>query len=120
MIRWRWLGDSASSRVASATTLSAAPAAAGLSNKQVAAQLYLSVYTVEAYLSAAYAKLGIRSRAELDRKSVGTYFHFEMGVAQSSRRKPALRRRFLSILVVCQEAKAGETKQAFSARTALR
>jgi DNA-binding CsgD family transcriptional regulator len=41
--------------------------AAGLSNKQVAAQLYVSVYTVEAHLSQAYAKLGIRSRTQLAR-----------------------------------------------------
>ena len=34
-------------------------------NKQVAAQLYVSVYTVEAHLSQAYAKLGIASRSQL-------------------------------------------------------
>jgi len=39
--------------------------AAGLSNKQVAEQLYLSVYRVEAHLSQAYAKLGIASRTQL-------------------------------------------------------
>ena len=39
--------------------------AAGLSNKQVAEQLYVSVYTVEAHLSQAYAKLGIASRTQL-------------------------------------------------------
>ena len=43
-------------------------AAGGLSNKEVAAQLYLSVATVEAYLSRAYAKLGIRSRGQLARR----------------------------------------------------
>jgi DNA-binding NarL/FixJ family response regulator len=43
-------------------------AASGLSNKKVAAQLYLSVYTVEAHLSRVYAKLGIRSRAQLARR----------------------------------------------------
>jgi len=41
--------------------------AAGLSNKQVAEQLYVSVYTVEAHLSQAYAKLGIGSRTQLAR-----------------------------------------------------
>lgn len=42
--------------------------AAGLSNKEVAAQLYLSVYTVQAHLSAVYAKLGVRSRTQLARR----------------------------------------------------
>jgi len=41
--------------------------ASGLSNKQVAAQLFVSVYTVEAHLSRVYAKLGIRSRTQLAR-----------------------------------------------------
>ena len=40
-------------------------AAAGLSNKQVTEQLQGSVYTVEAHLSQAYAKPGIRSRTRL-------------------------------------------------------
>ena len=42
--------------------------AAGLSNKEVAGQLYLSVYTVQAHLTRAYAKLGIRSRGQLARR----------------------------------------------------
>jgi DNA-binding NarL/FixJ family response regulator len=40
----------------------------GLSNKQVAAKLYLTVRTVETNLSKVYAKLGIRSRTELARR----------------------------------------------------
>ncbi|QEN12030.1 AAA family ATPase [Mycolicibacterium sp. ELW1] len=40
-------------------------AAAGMSNKQIATALYLSPKTVEMYLSNAYRKLGIRSRAQL-------------------------------------------------------
>jgi DNA-binding CsgD family transcriptional regulator len=40
-------------------------AATGLTNRQVAAQLFVSPKTVEATLARAYRKLGIRSRAEL-------------------------------------------------------
>ena len=42
--------------------------ASGPSNKEVAAQLYVSIYTVEAHLSRVYAKLGIRSRGQLARR----------------------------------------------------
>jgi DNA-binding CsgD family transcriptional regulator len=40
-------------------------AADGLSNKEIAATLVVSVHTVEVHLSRAYAKLGIRSRSQL-------------------------------------------------------
>ncbi|WIM87031.1 LuxR C-terminal-related transcriptional regulator [Candidatus Mycobacterium wuenschmannii] len=40
-------------------------AAEGRSNKQIAAELFISEKTVEMYLSAAYRKLGVRSRAGL-------------------------------------------------------
>ncbi|HYS31818.1 MAG TPA: AAA family ATPase [Streptosporangiaceae bacterium] len=40
-------------------------AASGLTNRQVAAQLFMSPKTVEANLARVYSKLGIRSRAEL-------------------------------------------------------
>ncbi|WP_169923708.1 LuxR C-terminal-related transcriptional regulator [Propionicimonas paludicola] len=40
-------------------------AARGDSNKAIAAELYLSVRTVESYLQSAFTKLGIRGRAEL-------------------------------------------------------
>jgi ATP/maltotriose-dependent transcriptional regulator MalT len=40
-------------------------AAEGLSNKEVAQALFVTVHTVEVHLSRAYAKLGIRSRTQL-------------------------------------------------------
>jgi DNA-binding CsgD family transcriptional regulator len=40
-------------------------AAAGLSNKQIAAELFIAPKTVEMNLSTAYRKLGIRSRTGL-------------------------------------------------------
>lgn len=40
-------------------------AAAGLSNKEIAAELFIAPKTVEMNLSSAYRKLGIRSRAAL-------------------------------------------------------
>jgi DNA-binding NarL/FixJ family response regulator len=40
-------------------------AASGLTNRQVAARLFISPKTVEANLARVYRKLGIRSRAEL-------------------------------------------------------
>ena len=40
-------------------------AAAGLTNRNVAAQLFISPKTVEANLARVYRKLGINSRAEL-------------------------------------------------------
>jgi DNA-binding NarL/FixJ family response regulator len=40
-------------------------AAAGRTNKEIAAQLFLSSRTVELHLSAAFRKLGVRRRAEL-------------------------------------------------------
>jgi DNA-binding NarL/FixJ family response regulator len=43
-------------------------AAEGMSNRDVAAALYISAKTVEAHLSRIYRKLGIRSRAELGRR----------------------------------------------------
>jgi DNA-binding CsgD family transcriptional regulator len=42
-------------------------AAEGLSNKEIASKLVVTVNTVETHLSHAYAKLGVRSRAQLPR-----------------------------------------------------
>ena len=39
--------------------------AAGMSNRQVAAELFISIKTVQFHLTHIYAKLGIRSRTEL-------------------------------------------------------
>jgi DNA-binding CsgD family transcriptional regulator len=46
--------------------------AQGMSNKEVAASLFISVRTVEASLSSIYAKLGVRSRSELARNFRGS------------------------------------------------
>jgi DNA-binding NarL/FixJ family response regulator len=43
-------------------------AAEGLSNKEIAATLFVTVHTVEAHLSHAYRKLGVRSRGQLARR----------------------------------------------------
>jgi DNA-binding CsgD family transcriptional regulator len=46
----------------------AALAADGLSNKEIAAALHMSVHTVEAHLTRIYRKLGIRSRAAIAKR----------------------------------------------------
>src|SRR3954447_2645721 len=46
----------------------AEPAAEGLSNPEIAAQVFVARKTVEANLSAVYRKLGVRSRTELARR----------------------------------------------------
>jgi len=52
----------------SATELKAAQlAAAGLKNREIAAEIFVTQKAVEANLARAYRKLGIRSRAQLAR-----------------------------------------------------
>jgi DNA-binding NarL/FixJ family response regulator len=46
--------------------------AAGATNRDAAAALFVSVRTVETHVAAIYRKLGIRSRAELARRHSGT------------------------------------------------
>jgi DNA-binding CsgD family transcriptional regulator len=46
-------------------------AAGGMANKEIAAGLKLAVHTVEVHLSRAYAKLGVRSRAQLANRLAG-------------------------------------------------
>jgi hypothetical protein len=41
-------------------------AADGMSNKEIAQTLFITIKTVEVHLSRAYRKLGISSRAQLD------------------------------------------------------
>jgi len=46
-------------------------AAAGMSNKEIARQLVVTVHTVELHLSRTYAKLGVRSRRQLAQRLGG-------------------------------------------------
>jgi DNA-binding CsgD family transcriptional regulator len=46
-------------------------AANGLANKQIASALFVTVHTVEVHLARAYAKLGVRSRAQLAARLAG-------------------------------------------------
>jgi DNA-binding CsgD family transcriptional regulator len=55
-------------RLTPAEERTAALAAEGLSNKEIASALVVSVHTVEVHLSHAYAKLGVRSRAQLAKR----------------------------------------------------
>jgi DNA-binding CsgD family transcriptional regulator len=43
-------------------------AASGRSNKEIAAALFVTVHTVEVHLSRVYAKVGVRSRAQLSNR----------------------------------------------------
>ena len=81
-IRWsdharaelRATGESVGPRHEAGTRLTAqelrvaSAVAQGLTNREVAAQLYVSVKTVEYHLSSAFRKLGVRTRTELARR----------------------------------------------------
>ena len=45
----------------------------GLSNKEIASRLFVSVHTIEVHLSHAYTKLGVHSRAQLARRLAATH-----------------------------------------------
>ena len=45
--------------------------ALGLSNREVAAELYLSVDTVKTYVRRVYSKLGVRNRTQAALKATG-------------------------------------------------
>jgi DNA-binding CsgD family transcriptional regulator len=55
--------------------LAARLAAGGLSNREIAAKMFVSRRTVEANLARAYRKLGVRTRAELGAKMAGLEDH---------------------------------------------
>ena len=60
-----------------AETRVAALVAAGRKNKEVAAELYTTVATVEAHLTRIYRKLGLRSRSELVRRAANGTIHLD-------------------------------------------
>jgi hypothetical protein len=62
---------------------------------------------------------GHRSRTELDRKTIRTCLHFEVGVSQWSGRESTTCRWSFGLFAVREKAKANETTQAFPVRTAL-
>jgi DNA-binding CsgD family transcriptional regulator len=55
--------------------------AEGRANKEVAAELFVSVKAVEASLSSVYSKLGIRSRTELARRFAENLEHDDVGAS---------------------------------------
>jgi DNA-binding CsgD family transcriptional regulator/tetratricopeptide (TPR) repeat protein len=66
------LRRTASSELTASEYRVAESAASGRTNREVAAQLFMSCKTVEANLARVYRKLGIRSRAELGARLAGT------------------------------------------------
>jgi DNA-binding NarL/FixJ family response regulator len=58
-------GSPRTSELTAAEQRVATLAAEGLSNKQIAAQLFIAVHTVEVHLAHVYGKLDVRSRTQL-------------------------------------------------------
>lgn len=67
--------------------------AAGMTNRQVAAELYLSVKAVEYHLGGIFAKLGIRSRRELPAELAGARTRAAAGTAKVPASGPGSPRR---------------------------
>jgi DNA-binding NarL/FixJ family response regulator len=63
----------------------AALAAQARSNKQIAAELFMSVRTVEAHLSRVYRKLGVHSRTELARLLISPEGQITMAAVDSAK-----------------------------------
>ena len=57
----------------------AALVASGLTNREVAGQLFTTVSTVEAHLTRIYRKVGVRSRTELARRVAAGDLHLDDG-----------------------------------------
>lgn len=66
-------GSSASAQLTPTETRVAKLIATGKSNKEIAAEIYLSPKTIEAHLSSIYRKLGLRSRTELAAHLLGEH-----------------------------------------------
>jgi len=62
---------------------------------------------------------GHRSRTQLNRKTIRTYLHFEVGVSQWSGRQSTSRRWSFGLFAVRQKAKGNETTQALPIWTTL-
>ena len=69
--------------------------AAGLSNDQIAAQLFVSINTVKTYVRTAYRRIGATSRSQAVIWALGQGLGPPSGGARSGRARPECRRRRL-------------------------